>query len=179
MDNIWFTMALEWSCAIGPSPDDPMTAESLRSWITRIITEACDASAPRIVGHKAKSCAYWWSDVIADLRKKSVKARRAWTRSKKRNSPEETEKYRSVYRQAKKTLRKEINKAKISAWCELIRTVDADPWGLPYRIVLKRLRRASPSLTETLDEETLEEVLSLLFPNGTVHDPAAEWIGWN
>jgi len=36
---------------------------------------------------------------------------------------------------------KKINKAKASAWAELL-TIDDDPWGMPYRIVMNdRLRR--------------------------------------
>jgi len=68
------------------------------------------------------------------------------------------------YRTARSNLRKAINTAKARAWAELIANIDADPWGLPYRLVLKRLRRASPSLSEILDPEVLNRTIDRLFP---------------
>jgi len=65
----------------------------------------------------------------------------------------------------KKELRNAIKKSKVRAWDELIQTIDRDPWGLPYRIVIKKLRRSSPSLTEILDNEILMEIINKLFPN--------------
>lgn len=55
--------------------------------------------------------------------------------------------------------------------------MDEDPWGLPYKLVLNRLRRSRPSLTETLELETLDRLFDSLFPEGPVHDPIEEW--WN
>lgn len=77
-------------------------------------------------------------------------ARRAWCRSKRRGQQAEIDRLQGIYRSAKKNLRKKISKAKLFAWQELISLVDKDQWGLPYKVVLNRLRRSSPGLTETL-----------------------------
>lgn len=42
--------------------------------------------------------------------------------------------------------------------------MDADPWELPYRLVLKRLKRASPGLSEILAPEVLRRTIDRLFP---------------
>lgn len=71
--------------------------------------------------------------------------------------------------------------AKIKAWQELIEDVNRDLWGLPYLIVLKKLRKSFPGLTETMDEREVNELLDSLFPRGTEHDPSADWMNleWN
>lgn len=52
--------------------------------------------------------------------------------------------------------------------------MDDDPWGLPYRLVLDRLRLAGPSLTEVLDEDVLNRTLSQLFPRNESEELALE-----
>lgn len=44
-------------------------------------------------------------------------------------------------------------------------TLEQDPWGRPYRIVLGKMRARPPLLTETLDTSVLENVLDALFLN--------------
>lgn len=73
-------------------------------------------------------------------------------------------------------LRTSIKKAKIESWNELIVGIEEDPWGLPYKLVLGKLRQSAPMLTETLSEKELEELLKSLFPQGEVHDPVKDWI---
>lgn len=73
------------------------------------------------------------------------------------------EESRREYNIARRLLRKEINKAKLKAWEELISTVNDDPWGLPYRLVLNKLRSGSLNIAELLKKE-LTEVLDALFP---------------
>lgn len=51
------------------------------------------------------------------------------------------------------------------AWDDLLGTIERDSWGPPYRIVLKKLRRATPSLTETLKLNTLDQIVNNLFSN--------------
>lgn len=63
------------------------------------------------------------------------------------------------YRLKKKELRRAIRKAKVLAWKDLIRTIDEDTWGLPYRIVMNRLRRSSPSFSEMVGPEILDQLL--------------------
>lgn len=62
------------------------------------------------------------------------------------------------------TLNKMIKKAKSHSWDELIKDLDRDLWGLPYRLVLDKLRRSQPSLTEILDSSVLQSTVEKLFP---------------
>jgi len=81
------------------------------------------------------------------------------------------------YRSAKRFVWAAIRKAKVRCWQELITSIDEDLWSLPYRLVMGRLRRSTPGLTETLDTETLGEVLNSLFPTGETHDSFGDWHG--
>lgn len=72
------------------------------------------------------------------------------------------------YRLAKTTLRDAIKAAKNASWKELISSVDKDPWGLPYKLVMSKLRASSPSLSETLDEGNLNRLIDSLFPRHPV-----------
>ncbi|KMQ88875.1 reverse transcriptase, partial [Lasius niger] len=177
MDPVMFRTALEWSNSVGPSEEELASATSMRSWLNRVMKEACDASAPRVGRRKQKRQTYWWNSTIAEKRGACHRARRTWTRNKGKDSPEIVNENRALHRQTKKELCREIAKAKNAAWRELISTIDADPWGLPYKVVLNRLRRQSPSLTETLDEETVDRLLGSLFPPGGAQDlaPLTEW----
>lgn len=49
----------------------------------------------------------------------------------------------------------------------LIDTLNSDPWGLSYRIVLNRIRKSSPSFVEQTFENDLRKVLAALFPDNT------------
>lgn len=116
---------------------------------------------------------HWWDEETVNAKKESIASRRRWSRAKKhlcRNDSteirEEVELLEMQYREAKKKLRNKIKAAKILAWRELIKDVDRDPWGLPYKIVLKKLRMASPTLTETLGEVDAEKLVASLFPDG-------------
>jgi len=85
----------------------------------------------------------------------------------------------SLYKQARATLCKLITKAKSDAWEIFIKSLDDDPWGLPYKLVMDRLRQFNVALTETLEPETAEKLLDDCFPTGEVHDPEITWRNWN
>lgn len=107
---------------------------------------------------------YWWSEEVASLRDTAVRARRLWIRSRRRGIAESSIVRREAYVTAKRALRNAIRRAKTASWAELISTIDSDPWGLPYKLVMGKLRRSSPALSETLDESTLVGLLDSLFP---------------
>jgi len=84
------------------------------------------------------------------------------------------------YRKKKKELRLMISKAKVSAWQELLLTLNNDPWGLPYRIVMDKLRFSTPALTESLDEGVIEKIQKELFPDAIeAKDSKIKDIEWN
>jgi len=52
------------------------------------------------------------------------------------------------YKEAKKKLRRTLRKNKEAGWKNLCEQVETDPWGLPYKILTKKLmsRRLIPEL---------------------------------
>ncbi|KAL4101252.1 hypothetical protein QTP88_021272 [Uroleucon formosanum] len=68
----------------------------------------------------------------------------------------------SAYREAKKQLKIAILRSKRTCWKELISSVDADPFGKPYKLVMRKLRGRPP--TASKEYATLQSVVDTLFP---------------
>ncbi|KAF5187399.1 reverse transcriptase [Thalictrum thalictroides] len=112
------------------------SAESLDAYLTA----ACDASMPRKrPGPPGKPPVYWWTDNIAALRRDCLAARRRYTRLLRRVHGPDIPVARSTYAIARRALRTAIRVAKKSCWLDLCALVDTDPWGLPYRLVMRKL----------------------------------------
>lgn len=146
-----------------------------------IVKNACNVSAPVVSGTNKRKQTYWWSIEIAQLRTSAIRARRAWTRSRRRGCDKQTLIRRANYKTAKKEFRKAIRKAKDASWRELISTINRDPWGIPFKLVMGKLRAANPSLSEILDEDSLTKLVDSLFPRclarGREQDnPPIEWV---
>jgi len=123
-----------------------MDLEEERWWIRETISDACTASMPRVRPSSARA-AYWWTEEIADLRRSFVRARRTLDRTRRaQNTPDLAARTREAeaYRNAQLALRKAIHAEKARAWDELLLTLDKDPWGRPYGMVLNRLRGGPP-----------------------------------
>lgn len=117
---------------------------------------------------------------MAVLRRDCLQARRAWQRVKKKGRARKiTDELGTTYKLRRRELRTEINKLKAEAWQELIGTIDKDPWGLPYRIFMRKLKTASPSMSELLEHDTLIELLDSLFPRNNKPDPIQDWSNFN
>lgn len=129
--------------------------EDRLNWVLSIIEAACDASMPRAKFRPPKK-AYWWSDSLADLRKQLVHAKR---RASHHRGNEEVWQYRSL----RDELRRDIRAAKARSWGELLSSLDRDPWGCPYRMVLGKLKSGASPMTETLDPLFVQEVVDMLF----------------
>lgn len=69
-------------------------------------------------------------------------------------------------REARRTFRYAIRDAKNATWESLLATLEANPWDKPYRIVMGRLRRATPSICEALPTGTVAGIVGTLFPTG-------------
>lgn len=164
MDADKFQESIEWSCTNddGDRYNDPVTAaERLQS----VLIEACNFSMPKAKTVNRRST-YWWNSIIEGKRNISKEARRKVQRERRRSNNEidRIERAEEEFRTAKKELRKEINKAKHIAWKELIESIDEDPWGLPYKMVLGKLRKSKPGITEILAPEVLAATIERLFP---------------
>lgn len=109
--------------------------EVLSTWeLKKAIDRTCDATLRKRGSQKTGT--YWWNETIRDKRKTCTSARRKLTRLMKRGNAntgvlaDEYVTVREEYRQAKKSLRKEIDRSKREKWAELIEDVEKDPWGL-------------------------------------------------
>ncbi|KAG5323080.1 PO11 protein, partial [Pseudoatta argentina] len=114
------------------------TVEEEAEWLGDAISRACDASMLRC-RPVARREDYWWSEELAELRRATVAARRTYTRRRRRGTDAEKEAAARALRDASSALRSAIMKAKADAWRELISSLDRDPWGRPYKIVMKKL----------------------------------------
>ncbi|XP_025161795.1 uncharacterized protein LOC112590191 [Harpegnathos saltator] len=139
--------------------------------VMQVLALACDASMPRVRACP-KRCAWWWTDQIAELRRRSVHLRRAFRAVRWDADPEVTLAARREFCAAAKELRNAIGVARGKGWDDLLLSLDADPWGRPYRMVMQKLRPWAPPLTETLDSRLLGRVMGILFPvGGTTPSP--------
>ena len=86
-------------------------------------------------------------------------ASRGLGKANRPNAIEEQE----AYKEASRMLR--IRKSKTESWKNLIETINSDPWGLPYKIMMDKLRR-SQGLSVSEDEESLRKIVEVLFPTG-------------
>ncbi|XP_054014768.1 uncharacterized protein LOC128895849 [Hylaeus anthracinus] len=155
-------LAVSWPNApTGPVADVDREADYFRE----SLTAACDAAMPRAKKFRRRT-AYWWSDEIVALRATCSVARRRFTRARRRRNrdPARVAAQYEVYREATVDLQCAIGRAKASAWGELLETLDKDPWGRPYRIVLGRMCPAAPPVMESLDPPVLQRVVDNLFP---------------
>jgi len=143
--------------------------EELALRLRKALWGACDASMPRVRRGCGRRSAYWWTEEIAKLREASVRARRRLQRYMRRRHRSEagTERARRVYRVARCSLGAAIGRSKTRAWEDLISSLNEDPWGRPYRMVLKKLRPRAPPTTESLDPGFLGEVVGAIFPGET------------
>ncbi|XP_070162497.1 uncharacterized protein [Polyergus mexicanus] len=175
-DKDLFLADLTWR-GHGPGAEDRQDVQRMTNWLDRVMEEACDVAASRIGPRKPRRQAYWWQDSAAILRQRCIHARRLWQRAKKRkNRPQEViDELGADFKRKRKDLRIEINRLKSAAWQELIDSINGDPWGLPYRIVLRKLRSATPGMTELLDSEKL---LDSLFSRNNLPDPIEDWAGF-
>lgn len=76
-----------------------------------------------------------------------------------KNRTRSSEEIRVKYKETKKKLKKEIQKAKGMAWDKLVNDIDRDIWGLGYKIVVGKLKK---DLAATTEETTI--ALKKLFP---------------
>lgn len=114
---------------------------------------------------------YWWNNEISEARKVCIRSRRIWTRAKSRGkkrkgkeNSEEIERHHKTYRLKKKELSKLIYAAKKDSWNTLIKEIDNDPWGTPYKLVMRKLRPSAPGITEILNKSDLNKLIVELFP---------------
>lgn len=134
-------------------------------YLDRALREISDVSMPR-KGISKRPSVYWWNSDIAELRRACNRFRRRLIRERARRNPQpETIRARwDALREARRELRKAIFRYKARMWRELVDDLDRDPWGTPYRVVMKKLHSGGVSIVEVLPPEIVEEIVATLFP---------------
>lgn len=167
-------LIMTWS---KPQADDSQQeranmAEESAAKLTRLMTEASDATMPRIEHNGCKGDVYWWNASVDRLRTQCNRMRRKLKyHARKRRDPEEMMHRLAAFRKARKDFKLEIKKAKEACWDRMLSTLEADPWGRPYRIVLRKLKKKEYSGTETMERRDIEAAITALFP--TSEEPLA------
>lgn len=190
LDQEVYDQVLEWKCNERSVEED---VEKEAEWIHRTMMEAADTAMQRARKRTDKRQVYWWSEDISEARKECMKNRRRWTREKtKKRKREERQGAGNItdacllrglekrYKSSKKIVVRAIGKAKEKAWQELIEEIDNDQWGMPYKVVMNKLRTTGPGITETLGAELLERLIFKLFPreNADVRPGEVRIEGW-
>ena len=132
----------------------------------RRVTNACNMSLKKKRPGSYKNAVYWWNDNIAELRKECIKARRKFTRT--RGRPENVEHHENMKR-AKKALKDAIKQSKRSCFLDICDDLDNNPFGLAYKIVMKKFRQETTGIPT--DPVLLEKIVSHLFPR----QPEVTW----
>lgn len=127
--------------------------------VAKRLEEACDAAMPRRTGTVNRQPAYWWTEEIAELRRKCIKARRKAQRARGRATFSELQIYFRVCRLA---LKRAILASKNRCFRELRDSADVDPWGLAYKTVMRKVR--GPRAPQPTCPVLLEKVVVELFP---------------
>ncbi|XP_015375188.1 PREDICTED: uncharacterized protein LOC107169818 [Diuraphis noxia] len=177
----------------GPQPDS-CDAESGASTLRSRITSACDFSLPKRRAPKpGKPPVHWWNTEISNLRAECARAKLKKVRMVARvarltqranadfdndRATSELERTKSDFVVAKRRLKHAISRSKKACWSELIASVDQDPFGKPYKMVMRKLR--GPPATATMEPEMLKTVVSTLFPThqqrqAEVNEQPVDW----
>lgn len=128
--------------------------------LDKLLVSACEASMPRKrTGPQPRRPAYWWSDGIAELRRRALALRRRYQACFRRSGHPGVEEARGCYTAARRELRTAIRESKRKAWADLCSSVDTDPWGSPYRLVMKKLGVRNPALDSRGREAAIADSL--------------------
>lgn len=146
----------------GPPPAQPpyATAEEHTAHLQEFLKRACDAAMPRRTTFQRRRPVPWWSDEIAELRKANISARRRYQRAGRRSTQEGRVEAFAEYNRLRKELRLAIRKAQEASWRTLCQNVEHDPWGVPFKLVMKKLGRRNP----VMEEQSALAIARGLFP---------------
>ncbi|GHJ61402.1 hypothetical protein NOK12_39200 [Nocardioides sp. OK12] len=160
----------EWTGGIGcgRSAIGADCVDKMVKWAQSTLKQACDTAMSRVRGQtRGRRSTYWWSDELANLRAVATTTVRKLSRArKKKKNGDEIVRCLDARRDARRALSRAIKVAKRNSWRDLLDSIEEDPWGRPYKLVLGKLRPYAPPVTETMEEEVLEKILCELFPGG-------------
>lgn len=149
-------------------PQSDASPRIIVKWLEDTLERASNTSMPRAKKVPGRPPVYWWNHEIELIRGVCVSRRRSWTRTKRNAAAEVVANMRAHYKKARGDLRKAIWKAKCAAWNDLLSKLEEDPWGKPYKIVIKKHTVAGPLVCESLAAIVLDRIVDTLFPRHEV-----------
>ncbi|XP_011859500.1 PREDICTED: uncharacterized protein LOC105556991 [Vollenhovia emeryi] len=171
-DKLQASLAVETWAPRAPLTQEGEIEEEAK-WLRRTMTQACDCAMPRATFSPRRST-YWWTEDIGDLRREVIRARRRVQRERRRSAVDQRtlDTLLEAWKENRSQLKKAIMAAKERAWEEAISSLEEDPWGRPYKLVLDRLSKGASPTVETLELDFLEDVVRTLFPAAGRNGPA-------
>ncbi|KRG07864.1 uncharacterized protein Dmoj_GI25793 [Drosophila mojavensis] len=140
--------------------DGTLTSKQVGERSLTAMERACNVSMPKTHSkHGGRRQAYWWNHDIAEKRKVCIQCRRRLTRAR-RSENFTTEALAAKI--ARKELSIAITRSKHDKWKELCKDINKDPWGLGYKIVMKKLRNYGA--VPNVDDDTMDHIVATLFP---------------
>ncbi|XP_043064424.1 uncharacterized protein LOC122320310 [Drosophila ficusphila] len=150
--------------------DERKNANENAVGIKKATWSACAASMQRRrAGGNGCPPVYWWTDAIAEARRKCHQARRQYMRS--RGRPDFASLQR-LYKSVRSALKKEISASKKQCFAKLCDDADTRPWGTAYKLVMGKLAAFSQP-TPTCPEQ-LSNIVAQLFPPSVALQPQQE-----
>lgn len=150
-----------------PIARDGKQARELVSDTIRCIITGCNAAMPKISTRYPKKAVYWWTEEIGQLRSNCHSKRRLLTRARRRGiiaSQAEAE----AFKDSRKKLKLAIERSKRQKWEQLRNDLNSDPWGLGYKIVMKKIGGRAP--TPEMEPQTMRHIVDTLFPTHELHN---------
>lgn len=138
--------------------------ERLANRITEIVTQSSDVAMARRTPPAQPGKTFWWTEGLEALRRECKRANRAVKYNKKKKNTVRMEQKVLEYKQLRKQLRYAIRHARQQAWNELLQMINKDPWGRPYRAVMRKLKGNSPNPIENMALEDVVAAVETLFP---------------
>lgn len=135
-----------------------------------VLVDACNSCMPEETYKWGKKPCHWWTLEISGLRKICMQARRALRRARHRR--EDCQQRLEEYREHRRKLKVAIRQSKENSWRQLCNQVEVDPWGLPYKLVTKKLVGRRPITGLTIPGR-LDLIVDTLFPSH--QEPS--WVG--
>lgn len=156
-----------------PAPEGAVVVETEASRLREAMTRICDAAMPRAKSLPPRRSVYWWTVELAQMRSVCIAARRQYMRQRRRRLRDEDEERRlyEAYKASKLAFSVAIGQAIEASRAEFLETLNADPWGRPYKLIRDKLRPWAPPLTQTLQPEFVVRVVETLFPERGPHQP--------
>ncbi|KAL4108158.1 hypothetical protein QTP88_018404 [Uroleucon formosanum] len=164
------TLATHLANTAQPVVNDATTVSQAADQLIEYLEAACNSCMPlRVPRRASRREAHWWLKDLAAFRQSTIELRRALQRSARRHDLQDLQDaHRAAYSAKRKDLRNAIRAAQAKSWAELCGDLDDDPWGLPYRVVTKKINRKRSGIEARGREDS---IVNHLFSDS----PATEW----